>query len=166
MKELITEVTKNDKFLRLRPLGDFYENPELIHRSVHLLLFNDKNQLLLQKRSKRKKSFAGLFDFSVSGTVGGESYESCMDREIKEELGIDIKFVEAFKFYHENYSGKAFMTVFVSRDTGEMTIDNVEVEAVRWISLLTLQREMKKNPEKFTPHLIEGIKLYLEKKVA
>lgn len=162
MEELITEVDQDDNFLRLRPRGDFYDDPKLIHRSSNLLLFNESGELLLQKRSRNKKWFPGLYDFSVSGTVGDESYEECMNREVEEELGLEIDFDESFKYLHESEFGRTFKMVFVSGDTGNMKTDDFEVDLVRWINLSDLQNEIKKHPEEYTPQFIEAMKRYFE----
>ncbi len=162
MEELITEVDKDDKFLCLRPRNDFYQNHKLIHRSANLLLFNVNNELLLQKRSENSNWFPGLYDFSASGTVGDESYEECMAREIKEELGLKINFNEAFKYFHESEVGRTFKMVFISTNTGDIKANVLEVDSVRWINLLDLQNEINQYPEKFTPQFIEGIKRYIK----
>ena len=90
-EEMAIEVDANDKPIGLRPREDFHKF-NIIHRSSVLLLFNNKNELLLHKRSENKGWFPGLYDFSASGTVNDESYEDCMKREIQEELGIDVDF--------------------------------------------------------------------------
>jgi len=160
MEEFITEVDKNDNFLGLRPRSDFYKNHELIHRSTNLLLFNNKGELLLQKRSNNKKWFPGLYDFSASGTVGDESYEECMKREIKEELGLNIKFVNLFKYLHSTNFGKAYKMVYTSTNNNKIFIDKFEVELIRWIKIPKLINEIIKYPKKFTPQFIEGINIY------
>jgi isopentenyl-diphosphate Delta-isomerase len=83
MVEMIIEVDKNDNQVGLRPRNHFY-NSKHIHRVSHLILFNSKNEILLQLRSPTKKLWPNLFTYSVDGTVVNESYEDCIQREMQE----------------------------------------------------------------------------------
>ena len=54
MVEQNIEVDKNDNQIGLRPRDDFYTG-KYIHRASHLILFNSKNEILLQHRAPTKK---------------------------------------------------------------------------------------------------------------
>lgn len=61
------------------------------HLVVHLCLFNSKGELLIQRRQPWKKGWPGLWDLTVGGSaILGESSREAIEREAKEELGIDI----------------------------------------------------------------------------
>ena len=63
----------------------------LWHRAVHVVVWNRRGDILLQKRAASKASFPGFWDTSVGGHVGaGEGYEATALRECGEELGIEI----------------------------------------------------------------------------
>ncbi len=113
-EELVIEVDKDDNRISLRPREDFHKY-NIIHRSSVLLLFNQRNEILLQKRSENKKWFPGMYDFSVAGTVNDESYEDCMKREIQEELGVDLNFEFIFKMAPEEKNDKAYHSVFIGK---------------------------------------------------
>ena len=61
------------------------------HKAVHIWIVNDKDEILLQKRSPFKDSHPNMWDISSAGhlTAGDNSLLGAI-REIKEELGIDI----------------------------------------------------------------------------
>lgn len=60
----------------------------LRHRAVHVIIYNDKGELFLQKRSTAKDKFPGCWDSSCSGHVdAGEDYDRAARRELVEELG-------------------------------------------------------------------------------
>ena len=42
---------------------------KLLHRAVHILIYNSKGEIFLQKRSMSKDSCPGLWDSSASGHV-------------------------------------------------------------------------------------------------
>ena len=59
---------------------------------IHVCLFNRKGELLIQRRSMRKKGFPGFWDFSVGGGVlAGETVREAAERELQEELGLSLK---------------------------------------------------------------------------
>ena len=56
----------------------------LMHRAVHVLVFNAGGQVFLQKRSMLKDRQPGLWDSSASGHVdAGEDYDTCVVREVR-----------------------------------------------------------------------------------
>lgn len=63
----------------------------LWHKAVAVFVVNSKGQVLLQKRSAKKKMWPNMWDITAGGHVdsGEFGFESII-REIKEELGIDI----------------------------------------------------------------------------
>ncbi len=71
------------------PRKSMHGNPSLMHKVVHVLVFNKNGDVLLQKRSEKKDVAPGKWDTSVGGHVGiGEDLLSSSKREMHEELGI------------------------------------------------------------------------------
>lgn len=68
------------------------------HGAFHCLLVNGRGgrgRVLFQKRSARKKIAPGKFDVSVGGHYASdESAREAGPREIREELGLEVKFEE------------------------------------------------------------------------
>ena len=87
--ELLEVVTENGEVIRTLLRSEIHGNPSLIHRVVHVLVFNKKGELFLQKRSMDKDVAPGEWDTSVGGHVNsGETPEEALSREMEEELGI------------------------------------------------------------------------------
>ena len=62
------------------------------HRTAHVWIINDKNELLLQKRSASKKTHPNCWDISGAGHIkSGESVVDGAIRELKEELGVEVE---------------------------------------------------------------------------
>src|SRR5437870_4184219 len=63
----------------------------LQHRAIHVLIFNQRGEIFLQKRSITKDTFPGAWDSSASGHLDtGETYDACAVRELREELGVSL----------------------------------------------------------------------------
>ncbi|MBC8500413.1 MAG: NUDIX domain-containing protein [Nanoarchaeota archaeon] len=164
MVELAIEVDEKDNVIGVRPKEEF-RNSNFIHRSSHLYLFNSKGEFLVQKRAFVKKSYPGLFDASVSGTVrDGETYEQTLEREMKEELGISVPYSKLFKYEFSDDVDKAIKTVFKATYDGPFKLQKEEVEAVYWMSLGDIKQKMSEHPEQFCPPFFKALKICFKNK--
>ena len=83
----------------------------LFHPTVHIWLYTDTGEVLLQQRAKIKKTFPLCWDVSVAGHVSaGETILAGAIREIKEEIGLDVvendlKPIGVFKSVQAHHSG-------------------------------------------------------------
>lgn len=68
--------------------------PEGMYRLVvHVCVFNQKGEMLIQRRDLAKTGFEGLWDLTAGGSaVSGDTSEFAVHRELLEEMGIDIDF--------------------------------------------------------------------------
>ena len=160
--ELNIEVDENNNRIGLRPKSDFHTG-KFIHRSAHLILLNSKNEILLQKRASDKKWYPNFFTYSVSATVADETYEECINREMQEEIGINIPVKKSFTYKYFDEVDKAFRAVFIGRTDEEIKPDPREIQQIRWINADELKKEILANPEIYTPPLIEGLKIFFSK---
>jgi isopentenyldiphosphate isomerase len=88
--ELLEIVDENGAVIGTAKRSDLHGNPSLIHRVIHILVFDKKGRLLLQKRSLQKDIAPGKWDTSVGGHVNpGEDILSAANREMEEELGVE-----------------------------------------------------------------------------
>ncbi len=132
-EEFLEVVSKEGKTIRTLPRSDIHGNPSLIHRVVHVLVFNKEGALLLQKRSMNKDVAPGKWDTSVGGHVNsGETLYEALRREMKEELGItadNISFL--YKYIHSNpYETELVFTYSCTHD-GEIDFQKDEIDEVR-----------------------------------
>lgn len=99
---------------------------------VVIFIENIKGEFLIQKRSKKKD---GLWATTGGHPKSGESSLDGIITEVKEELGIDIKNPILFK----QATGKnTFCDLYYLKqdiDLENITIQNDEVEEVKWASI-------------------------------
>jgi len=87
--DVVDLVNDQDVVIGTALRSECHGNPSFIHRAVHVLVFNDRGELLLQLRTKTKDIQPGKWDTSVGGHLDpGEDYLSAAVREMAEELGI------------------------------------------------------------------------------
>ncbi len=87
-EEILDVVDEKDKYVRKATRKEVRENT-LLHRVARVIIKNRKGELIIQKRSAAKKTFASHFDIGMAETVkSGESYEAAAIRGLTEELGI------------------------------------------------------------------------------
>lgn len=154
-KELFIVVDRNDKILEYRTRYDCHHDKTLIHRAIGVLLFNDKGELLLQKRSMLKDLNPGKYTISVGGHVTkGQTYKQAAVREMEEELGIKIPIKFAKKFFVENYQESEMCVTFTGKFTGPFHYAKDEIEKLEFLTI----KKIKTMQEQFTPIAWETLK--------
>jgi len=159
-KETLFLVNKNDEIIGFEEKEKCHLKKGLLHRAVFVLLFSCKNQFLLTQRSKHKLLWPLIWDGACAShpRYPKESYLDCAKRRIKEELGIFCPLKYLFKFqYQAGYknvgSENEICAVFVGVCSGKIKLNKKEIADYKWIDFEGLKREIKKNPEKFSPWL-------------
>lgn len=141
--------------------GDF-------HRTAHVWIINDKNELLLQKRSASKKSYPNYWDISGAGHIRtGETVVEGAIRELKEELGVeasesDLEFIAIVKSTR-NPKNKEFGNVYLLRcnkKVEEYTFEDEEVSEVKYVYFKELEKMVEEKAEGLLLHQEEFEKLF------
>ena len=121
------------------------------HPTVHVWFYTATPALLLQKRSLTKDTFPGFWDVSVAGHVSaGESILEGAIREVKEEIGLDIKASDLKPLDIRKNTNRfdngiidcEFQHVFLVKletPVSQLQIQETEVDAVRLFSFEELQ---------------------------
>jgi isopentenyl-diphosphate delta-isomerase type 1 len=137
-KELLEIFDLEGNYLGLLDRKACHNNPNIAHKAVHVLVFNSKKELILQKRSSQKELYPNFWDTSVGGHLTpGETYYDAAIRECKEELGFEPKSLTFLYFYkasfpHETELVTTYYTVF---DGPYMFQNSHEVSEVKAFSL-------------------------------
>src|SRR6202050_2352483 len=89
-EEIFDIVTERDEVVGQNTRREVHARG-LWHRAVHVLAFNARGEVFLQKRSLKKDVAAGKWDSSSSGHLdSGEDYDACGVREVREEIGLRL----------------------------------------------------------------------------
>jgi 16S rRNA (adenine1518-N6/adenine1519-N6)-dimethyltransferase len=162
-EEIFDVVDENDEVLRQEKRSVVHAD-NLLHRAVHILVFNKKKEVLLQKRSVLKDKFPGAWDSSAAGHLGsGESYDACAVRELREELAIDVDLQHIAHLKPSNNTGWEHIGVYVARYDGALRFPCSEVEHALWFGIDQLNDWINAKPEDFAPGFIECWKVFADK---
>ncbi len=132
MDELLDIVNEQDRVIGQALRSACHGNPELIHRAVHVLVFNGRGRLLLQKRPLHKDVQPGRWDTSVGGHLDvGEGYYQGALREMGEELGIvgrPLAFL--YRYHYGNDVETEYVTSWWLRYDGLIPYNTDELDGV------------------------------------
>ncbi|HLC59063.1 MAG TPA: NUDIX domain-containing protein [archaeon] len=145
MEELIDVVNKNNVVIGSATMKEVYEK-KLNHRIVHVLIFNAKDEIFLQKQSMKKRFCPGYWTTSAGGHVQkDESYKHAAKRELKEEIGIDVSLKLILETTFDVYGMIKFLNVFKGFSQGPFKFNEEEVMDGKWFSLAEIKGIIKEN---------------------
>ena len=143
---------------------DIAHQKGLWHKSVHVWVINDNNEILLQYRCKDKDLYPNTWDCSFAGHIN--SYENSIDalvREGKEELGIDINldkleyvFTTKEILKYNDVDNREFVDIFILRQNiklEDIKFQEEEVSGAKYVNYDEFFKLIDDN--KLLPHDIE-----------
>lgn len=157
MSEEIFDVVDDRDVVIGRERRSVVHRTRLKHRAVHVLMFNSKGEMFLQKRSMLKDMHPGTWDSSASGHLdSGEEYDACAVREVREELGFELPCVpqRAFKIDACEETGQEFVWIYKCQCEGPFKLHPDEISDGQWFKPEYVSKWMKEKPEEFAPALL------------
>ncbi len=151
LAEEFAVVDENDRVIGSASRAEVHGN-NLRHRAVHLFVFNQAGELLLQKRSRWKDRHPELWDSSAAGHVAaGEDYEITAARELREELGVRAELTEMAKLPASEQTGWEFIQLYRATHEGPFAPPRGEIEAVQFFPRAVIARWIERRPGDFAP---------------
>ncbi|MDQ6654685.1 MAG: 16S rRNA (adenine(1518)-N(6)/adenine(1519)-N(6))-dimethyltransferase RsmA [Verrucomicrobiota bacterium] len=149
--ELFAIVDADDRVIGRAPRGEVHAN-NLLHRAVHILLFNRAGELFLQKRSRWKDRHPCVWDSSAAGHVDdGEEYDATAIRELREELGITTPLQRVVKLPASEQTGLEFIWLYRGEHDGPFELAQGEIELGRFFTPDTVTAWLSQRPGDFAP---------------
>ena len=132
-----------------------------IYRVSCLYIENPKWEVLLAQRWFLKTNAPGKWWPAVAGTVEeGESYESNIYKEAKEEIGLSWEMFTKWKKYRSTGKHQYFCQLYkliLDRDISEFIKEEWAVETIRWFTREELDNLCWESPEIFTNSTVKMI---------
>ncbi len=161
--EMLEVVDKDGNVQRLAKRSDVHGNPALLHRVVHVLVFDRNGRLLMQKRSMDKDVAPGKWDTSVGGHVNpGETVIEAAKREMAEELGIsgcELKYLYSYLF--SNRTESELVSTFSCEYSGGFSVNKEEIDEIAFWELDKVRENLGKGL--FSGHFEKEINTFFKK---
>lgn len=134
----------------------------LYHRAVHVVVFDAKGALLVQRRSANKDVCPNLWDLSVGEHLQpGETYQQGAARGLREELGIrDVALqrlrpprLQRFAAPEKNILDCEFVELWQTQYDGPIAPSADEVSETQHAEVGALHSALQRRPELYTPWL-------------
>src|SRR5438067_1783374 len=150
-EERFPVVDEFDREIRDATRKEVHEN-NLRHRAIHILIFNQKGEVLLQRRSPWKDRHPSLWDSSVAGHVSAdEEYDATAQRELVEELGVETELNRVAKIPASERTGEEFIWLYSGRSEGPFRFPRCEIDAVQFFPIEVVDKWNAQKPEEFAP---------------
>jgi isopentenyldiphosphate isomerase len=134
--EVFDLVDLDDRVIGRVRRGDAHRDPNLIHRSVQVIVFASDGSILLQWRAATKDLFPGYLCASASGHVmAGDGYAETAQRELIEELGVEPATLYLDKALVRSKMETEITALFISRCDGPFTFSPTETDGGIFLAL-------------------------------
>ena len=167
-EEIFDVVNERDEVIGQAPRKEVHAHG-LWHRAVHVLVFNARGEVFLQKRSLKKDTAKGKWDSSSSGHLDtGEDYDACAVRELREEIGFHLTATGAslplrrlFKIDARIETGWEFCWIYRCESEGPFTLNPDEIETGGWFAPDAVTKWVNEKPRDFASAFVLIWKTFL-----
>lgn len=150
-EEIFDVCDENDCVIGTAPRSEVHRR-KLLHRAVHIWVWNSDGELMLQKRTETKDEFPGCFTSSASGHVdSGESYEAAAIRELREELQLQGELIPGEKLPASESTAFEHTVLYHLQTDTPAVPDPGEIAEVFFLSTAEVAARLANAPEQFTP---------------
>lgn len=166
--ELVVLVDNENNPIGTAPKETVHSQTTPLHRGFSLFLFNSKNELLLTRRALTKKTFPGVWTNTVCGhPAPGESAVEAAKRRLKNELGVNlqgprpgnqgealVREVAPYRYRFADANGiveNEICPVLIAHADVKPKLNKNEIEEWKWMEWKEFLREIKNNPDIYSP---------------
>ena len=153
--EYVLLVNKNDQPLGTMEKITAHEKGEL-HRAFSVFVFNNRGELMLQRRATEKYHSGGLWTNTVcSHPKAGEDVAASAKRRMMEEMGFECEISKVFTFIYKADVGDGLIEheydhVFFGYSDEEPNPNPEEVEGWKYVDMGWLNKDVNENPGNYT----------------
>lgn len=139
------------------------------HLAITILLYNNKKQVLLQKR--KHKRFDGLWDLTGATDLHhfengkNESFNEATLRCLEREYGVskvnNLKNLGGFNYFAKwgDLCENEYCAMVVAQYDGQIKMDPNVGYQYKWVEKQEFLEDIESNPKNYTPWAIEGAKI-------
>jgi 16S rRNA (adenine1518-N6/adenine1519-N6)-dimethyltransferase len=136
---------------------------KLLHRAVHIFVFNSRGELFLQRRSKWKDKHPLRWDSSAAGHVNaGQTYDATAPREIEEELGVGAEVEPLAILPAGAETGWEHVHLYRAEHDGPFKLNAAELDGGGFFTLEQIDRWTGARPEDFASGFLACYRFFRE----
>jgi len=152
--EILEIVDAEDKVIGTATRAEIHQQG-LMHRAVHIFVFNARGEIYVQRRSASKDRHPLKLDSSAAGHVDpGETYEQTAIRELREELGLGAHLEHTLQVRPSEKTDNEHVALFKAVTAEEPVPSSDEIEWGGFMPTDRLCRLMDDDPQDFVPAFI------------
>lgn len=161
MEKQVDLINNKDKVIGQAGI-DYVHKKLLLHRAVHIFIINSEGKLFCRQRSFKKKIYPGYWSTSVGKHVlSDHTYKQTANEALKNTLGITCKLNKIGKIKIQDNIENEITMLFVGYSSKKMKFNPDQIEDGKFLTINKIEELSKQ--EKITPHLIELLKLLLQR---
>lgn len=157
--EPLIVVDSDDQVLGYRSKAECHDGDGILHRAFSIFVFNSQGQLLLQRRSPKKRLWPLYWSNSCcSHPRRGESDLDAARRRVEEELAITPSLEYLFKFEYQAPFGESgseyeLCSVYVAKSDEPVVVNVHEVVEWKFVDVAAFEADLAAAPDLYTPWL-------------
>lgn len=166
--QIILACDDEGKFLEYIPKEAGHTGEGKRHLAVTVLIYNNKGQVLLQRR--KHKVFDNIWDFTASThplhkqNGSDESLEQATQRALKDEYGIDnitLKKIGEFNYFAKinELCENEHDYLFIGEYNGKIKLNSKVAYEYIWMGKKDFFEDIEKNPHKYSPWAVKCLDL-------
>lgn len=168
MDQIILAVDDSGNFLEYISKETGHTGEGRRHLAITVLVYNSKNEVLLQKR--KHKVFDNIWDFTASThplhtPEGDETLEEAARRALLAEYGIreigEIRVVGEFNYFAKigELCENEHDHLLVGEYNRDIKLNSKHGYEYKWVDKQEMLRDMEGNPQKYSAWSLEGLKV-------
>ena len=118
----------------------------------------------MQRRSRSKDRHPLKWDSSAAGHVtAGENYDETAQRELREELGVDVPLERIFRLTASSRTDHEFICGYHGMVSGNLAPNKCEIQTGVFFARTVIDGWTSARPDDFSPGFLECWKAYRQK---
>ncbi len=167
--EYITVVDKKGRYQGIEEKEKCHRGQGILHSAFLVMVFNEKIELMLAKRSKQKSLWPDYWDGTVASHYHSEKDQlATIKQRIFHEIGVSCDQIDyLFKFhYHVEYrdigSENEICDVFIARNVKNEKIfpNKSEISKFKFLDIPELKEDIQENPDAYAPWFLIALEKY------
>jgi isopentenyl-diphosphate delta-isomerase len=167
--EYIIIVDKDGNYLGKEERGKCHQGNGILHSAFLVMVFNEKLELMLAKRSQKKSLWPGFWDGTVASHYPSkQNQERTIKDRILHEIGarcMNLKYLFKFR-YHVEYkdigSENEICDVFMAKDIKSVDVspNKSEISDIKFLEIPELKNDISGNSKHYAPWFLIALGKY------